>query len=310
MGCRSSKYDLTTTHDHSLRDAFHCTKNTDVDLVIIDPDLGWRQIQSNLIFVQHCPPSISSSDLSNDWYDKYGNKDTALLKNQELYPIGWKVNFMNDRSGNYCETLLVTLSLNIAIRAEELAQHFGVLYNGMSGETFQSNTSLINSKSDLSKRKIYEILGIPDFEWILLSRRDSLAAHVKKSPAYHKNHPFFRKKAFFRDSSDSMSSSVCLQLLQNKTDCDTIKKVIADVPAIGMNIAEQLYRLERKRNSRHFMPTNTFGWKFLPQYKAEPSHFDVSVVTPNGDIVQFVPEELIMNITQWVQQTYLTSVLL
>jgi hypothetical protein len=62
---------------------------------------------------------------------------------------------MNDRSGNYCETLLVTLSLNIAIRAEELAQHFGVLYNGMSGETFQSNTSLINSKSDLSKRKVH-----------------------------------------------------------------------------------------------------------------------------------------------------------
>lgn len=52
--------------------------------------------------------------------------------------------------------------------------------------------------------------------------------------------------------------------------------VWADVPEIGMNIAEQLYRLERRKDNRHFLPTDSFGWRFSEEMEME-DQFRVAV---------------------------------
>lgn len=59
---------------------------------------------------------------------------------------------------------------------------------------------------------------------------------------------------------------VISQLIQRGA---TGEPVYADVPEIGMNIAEQLYRLERRQDNRHFLPTNSFGWRFSTEMEME-----------------------------------------
>lgn len=46
-----------------------------------------------------------------------------------LYPAkhSWSVCFVNDRTGHYCHVSLITLAINIAIRAETLAKAFGIV---------------------------------------------------------------------------------------------------------------------------------------------------------------------------------------
>jgi len=79
--------------------------------------------------------------------------------------------------------------------------------------------------------------------------------------------------------------------------------LLADVSEIAMNIAEQLFRLEKGQEERHPVPQETFGWTAQPTTEG----FKVMMSSPEKDAYWLVPEELIMNVATWVQQTYLTQ---
>lgn len=79
--------------------------------------------------------------------------------------------------------------------------------------------------------------------------------------------------------------------------------VIADVTEIGMNIAEQLHRLEKGQAERYPLPVDSFGWKKGDMVDGSR----IAISSPDQDAYWMVPEELIMNVATWVQQTYLTQ---
>lgn len=288
--------------------------NAVVEVVTPDPDLGWRRVQSAAeIPAAHYRNGSSAAVLSGrstkEWCTRAGGAALVNGAVEQQYPSGWLVYFFNDRSGNCCQTSLITLAINIAIRAEQLARAFGILNEPTSSEGhLNSSSSLILSKLESSRRHIFVALGIPDFGWCLLSRNEfptPLDNTARSSPQ-----GALGKRSHRGDRSGlSSSSNPPLQLLQSGGGTEKEKILLADVPAIGMNIAEQLHRLERKRDNRHFLPTDAFGWTHIG-----PGHqqngLDVMVASPTGEAISLVPEEMIMNTTQWVQQTYFTSALL
>ena len=91
-----------------------------------------------------------------------------------------------------------------------------------------------------------------------------------------------------------------------------------------MNIAEQLSRLEKSEDplegesnkSHHVGIGNTFGWKRLDETSGPMAgrqgvtgrdQSTIPVVNSEGEAYVLCPEELIMNVASWVQETYLTA---
>lgn len=122
-------------------------------------DLGWRRVQSPVTgaSVHHQAAVVTTRGAGKEWCSRSG--DTISGSNsdaiEQQYPIGWNVYFFNDRSGNYCQTSLVTLAMNIAIRAEQLARAFGVLNDPLSSDTHTNNiASKALSKLESSRREV------------------------------------------------------------------------------------------------------------------------------------------------------------
>lgn len=108
-------------------------------------DLGWRRLPNSIATsmggvatgaVCNDPTEWSSSLLSNESprgpQQRMGGNvpsDGQSQQQQVLYPArhAWGVCFFNDRSGHFCNVSIVTLAINIAIRAEGLANTFGVV---------------------------------------------------------------------------------------------------------------------------------------------------------------------------------------
>lgn len=113
--------------------------------------------------------------------------------------------------------------------------------------------------------QVYVSLGIPDFGWVLLSRNETSSTPLDTARSSFQNggaQPRRHCKDKLTASSLGHSSNV-LQLLQSGGGPERKRLLLADVPSIGMNIAEQLHRLERKRDNRHFLPTDAFGWTVI-----------------------------------------------
>lgn len=73
----------------------------------------------------------------------YG-QDTTPRSSRSLYPSphAWTVCFFNDRSGHFCNVSIITLAINIAIRAEGLAKMFGIVNDpDLFSNIHQRNTS-------------------------------------------------------------------------------------------------------------------------------------------------------------------------
>lgn len=274
-----------------------------------DPDLGWKRLSHSV-----APPvggTATGAMCTNpvDWSNSLPRGATTSLDQQRrpesrqpLYPLphAWNVFFFNDRSGHFCQVSIIILAINIATRADRLAKTFGIVSDpvDLSGRT-KSAAMLEGTEyavSQDSHHQIYSALRVPDVGWRLLKRRgDEMTRQGSER---------FRKSRMESRGQDAEAEKrLSLQLIQRGTTGDT---VWADVAEIGMNIAEQLYRLERRHDNRHFLPTDSFGWVSGEGMDMQ-DNLKIAVSNKEGEAFWLIPEELIMNVTQWVQQTYLTS---
>lgn len=281
-----------------------------LQVIAPDPDLGWRLM----------PRSIASTVNPNQFVS-FIDPETGrfvfseILNSYPLYPEGPRLCFFNDRSGQFFAVDLATLAINISVRAEKLARQFGVApseaaqnsgvaivenNNSLSTTTTvvvsssQHNTTPTNNNGQdddphRSSPKVYELLRVPDCGWTLTDR----------SPAESNSES--RRASGVIESERGGDVKVRQQHLERIGGL----RAAVDVPTVGMNIAEQLHRLERKQDASNPLPFSAFGWK-VNLSGALQSH-RVQVTSPAGELLYLVPEELIMNVTQWVQQTYFTS---
>lgn len=267
-----------------------------------DPDLGWRNV----------------TDFVNG------------------FPVGgFLMDFQNERSGHTCKRInVIDLSLNIAERASRLANQFGV---AITENDWQSSSNLLNSLAGFDKsdvpgsewdlsldtymNKLLKHFGCPKFGWKLKARVYCTKTLLKTSPN------IFLSTEAEEDNNQGGSSSAAkavlaelaavpeyLQLVEDKNH----NEFLLDIGEIAMNIAEQLLRLEKSENRADDQPvgTKTFGWKriednMMPSAPSGPNcsreQFKVPVVNIDGEAFVMCPEELVMNVASWVQETYLTA---
>lgn len=135
--------------------------------------------------------------------------------------------------------------------------------------------------------QIYKTLRIPDFGWRLVKRNafqsdTGSADYCTTNPSGNKSKVIHKQHSGLRELQNAVTTmggtggvGVGLgSLTKGKVEPQMLQRgltnggmVLADVPSIGMNIAEQLYRLERRHDNRHFLPTDMLGWKIAgPEY--------------------------------------------
>eukprot|EP01056_Protomagalhaensia_sp_Gyna25_P003316 Protomagalhaensia_sp_Gyna_25__3315@NODE_2_length_10425_cov_76_179954_g1_i0_p6_GENE_NODE_2_length_10425_cov_76_179954_g1_i0NODE_2_length_10425_cov_76_179954_g1_i0_p6_ORF_typecomplete_len307_score52_03_NODE_2_length_10425_cov_76_179954_g1_i049095829 len=267
-----------------------------------DPDLGWRNI----------------------------------TEATEYYPtFGFDVDFQNERSGNILKHMnLFVLSINIAERASKLANRYGVTDN----EGFQSSSNLLEDLArqqqradetnswggniDKDMRKVLKAFGCPHFGWLLRCRKFPTAPLMKQSPEIFLSGEGAAPGGESHDDLGQAPGRALLNelasvppFLQEVSGSDN-KLYLLDISEIAINIAEQLFRLEKSETSGHRIPNESFGWKLIknpattgptpPQPMARES-YAIPVANPEGEALMVIPEELIMHVASWVQQTYLTA---
>lgn len=198
---------------------------------------------------------------------------TVAQKGDSLYPYSrkWDMFFYNERDNKARQENIPTLALNIAIRSAMLADAFRM--------TLQSNIE------DSSEKYVYKHLRVPDYGWKLEERC------------------FLPKRAPNKKSTSARG-------LENERPCQLMRNVagevfMVDVPAVGMNIAEQLYKLEKKTATRHEYPDDLFGWTIAGAVRN-----DQIAISMEDQAFWVVPEELIMDVTNWVQELYFTQAVL
>lgn len=278
-------------------------KNEMPSYMTADPDLGWRNI----------------------------------TEGKEFYPtIGFEVDFQNERSGNVLKKLdLFTLSINIAERASKLANRYGVTET----DGFQSSSNLLEDLArqqakgedenswggdvDRDMRKVLKSFGCPHFGWQLMARRFPTAPLIKEVPEIFLSGdaPPITESREDLMPGDGQGQNILNELaaippyLQEVSDGDK-KKYILDISEIAINIAEQLFRLEKSENAGHRIPNEAFGWKMMkgsagatptPAGRQSRDAFAIPVANAEGEALMMIPEELIMHVASWVQQTYLTA---
>lgn len=251
------------------------------------------------------------------------------------YPLwGFCIDFQNERSGYILRGLdLISLATNIAERASKLANRYGV-----TDPTIHSSSNLLE---DLNKRRqeegwsndvvldmnkvrlqrddntlcfqILKAFGCPNYNWRLLGRAIPSGPLLKNTPEIFCTGA---GAAAEHASGDVIKASVMSELakvpdfLQQMQDSNG-KLVVLDVAEVGMNVAEQLFRLEKSENTDNRVPNNSFGWQPL----SSPPEKDLAareslyqpICSPDGEALLLIPEELIMHVASWVQQTYLTA---
>jgi len=249
------------------------SKVTNLERLLPDPDLGWRRVID-------IHPDASFGPASST---------------ENIYPFGshWKAAFFNDRSGNFCEVSVLVVAINIAVRATQLARSFGVVSEMEAVPNIPPSGDVVDDE-----RKIYRALCIPDYNWKLLER-----LHKPRGSRQAISSSSSRRQHVGADDTSPKNPGdnpvVPIQKIQRGSGTP----VVADVSEIGMNIAEQLFRLEKGQGERFPMPQDNFGWTA----GSVTDGYRVMVSSPESDAYWLIPEELIMNVTTWVQQTYLTQ---
>lgn len=262
-----------------------------LQVIAPDPDLGWRLMPRNIASTVNPNQFVSFIDPETGRFIS-----SEVLNSYPLYPEGPRLCFFNDRSGQFFAVDLATLAINISVRAEKLARQFGVAPS----EANNSNTpAMVNSPNSnhssteddphRSSQKIYELLRVPDCGWSLTDRCPDCTENSR------------------RVSGVTESERGDIKTRQQHLERIGGLRAAVDVPTVGMNIAEQLHRLERKQDASNPLPFSAFGWKVNLSGAYLQSSHRVQVTSPAGELLYLVPEELIMNVTQWVQQTYFTS---
>lgn len=254
------------------------------ETIFPDPDLGWRRIDGTRMV------GLTTT----------GFPQGTMTPPMYPLPECWNVLFVS-REGNTYLVSLVVLALNIAIRAATLARRFHISELQTIG-TVPTSTPDGSGIPENDHTRIYRSLDVPNYKWRLIQRAFDISP--KKQTGWFRGHhgpgsraPRGQQHHASPDQFVDLMSQ--RQRLQQKNN----SQVIGDVAEIAMNIAEQLFRLESHQTQRHPLPNGTFGWTILNQSDG----FRIAVASPEGDAYFLVPEELIMNVTSWVQQTYLTS---
>lgn len=163
-------------------------------------------------------------------------------------------------------------------------------------------TSMQHSETP-EEPNFYQIIPIPDYGWKLIERSDfdRITKEDKSRSAGRSRIVNALCKIFGgRDEAHKNMMYPNLVLCKIQPPHVTNNKALlrVDVGSIGMNVAEQLYRLEFRQLTREKLPKNTFGFQVLSQ--------DL-VISPCGREFKLIPEELILNTATLVHEMYITQ---
>eukprot|EP00922_Rhytidocystis_sp_ex-Travisia-forbesii_P000647 GHVS01000962.1.p1 GENE.GHVS01000962.1~~GHVS01000962.1.p1 ORF type:complete len:271 (-),score=50.88 GHVS01000962.1:384-1196(-) len=269
MGCRHSR-NKTTTNAATV--SAIDPKGKLLELVEPEPDLGWRRVfneRAEQLAAQH-------------YHHAVGANHRALMS------FYMSPSMFNERTSAFCSVHLVTLALNIAVRAARLADLFGISHEeedtGHRWRVEEEETAV--QEEDVLQ--IYHRLHIPVSNWRLVERlwRPGRSARGRTAGA----------------QAECWWNTRLLSKMKKE------EFVVVDVGEIGLNKSEELYRLEKKNNLNSCaLPTQTFEWKYMQDL---PGGVMQLVRSPDNEAMCIVAEELIMNTATWVQQTYLTQPIL
>ncbi|GFE55137.1 alpha-acetolactate decarboxylase, putative [Babesia ovis] len=161
------------------------------------------------------------------------------------------------------------------------------------------------SGADSAEPDIYNFLSITNYGWKLIQRsyfdRTFLENNTKtygKGIIAEKFRQLFARSVNDTFTTTSIYSNAVLCKIKPPQIKNQRAYIYSDVGSVGMNIAEQLYRLEHRQLAREKLPKNTFGFKVKSPNVA---------VSPCGVKFTIVPEELILNVATMVHEMYITQ---
>eukprot|EP00923_Selenidium_pygospionis_P016792 GHVN01029527.1.p1 GENE.GHVN01029527.1~~GHVN01029527.1.p1 ORF type:complete len:294 (+),score=48.36 GHVN01029527.1:291-1172(+) len=291
MGCLSSANSRTRSG---------CDREPPRKTVSIYPDLGWRVCPAEVMMDLHhhaahnacvgLPPMYPQPDSWNVTFSYAGGRDTVF------------------------RVSIVVLGLNIAVRSASLWRRFHSVQPSDQHPWVKPDENL----------GIFRGIGVPNYHWTLVQRRSLPPSSHPNSVNKKQKHDGWSQQHHQMitdplDLTHPHSSQRELQLME--VPCKVLvgrglsgvseedeggvwsarEHVLVDVAAIGMNIAQNLVQLEGP-NLNHQYPTNLFGWQIL-------NHTDglrIGVASPDGIAYMVVPEELIMSVKSWFQESYCT----
>ncbi|XP_952644.1 uncharacterized protein TA13740 [Theileria annulata] len=158
------------------------------------------------------------------------------------------------------------------------------------------NTPVPNTyyNSNNSGNGFYKYVPIPEYGWKLVSK----APHdVREDPRPDGLSKFFSRLFKRKPRFETLYPNTLLCKVNPPLASESNNKIMVDAGSLGMNLAEQLYRLEISTQNREKFPKNTFGFS---------SHND-KVTCPDGTVFEFVPEEVILNTASLIHEIYITQ---
>ena len=192
---------------------------------------------------------------------------------------------------------IVNLALNISIRALKLADRFGITQGSSNAAYYypRGKPTEAVSRPCSEAYSLNAALGIPNYRWKLLRRFQDLESILNS------------QTDLFQSEKEDHLNVRGMQLMENGEG----KKFLVDVAEVGMNIAEQLYKLECGNGTEGVKnPNDAFGWTII-EYECERPDISsenlVVVASPEKEAHFMLSEELIMDVALWIQATYLTS---
>ncbi|UKK02360.2 hypothetical protein MACK_001719 [Theileria orientalis] len=227
-----------------------------------------------------------------DILDEECGKDTMYLKSNFLGIYAVSSLVKNLRSENYRKRYERNKKLTRHKVEDSSSSCLGLDMLDKKNVIFTPNT-YYNTKKNGSG--FYKHIPIPEYGWKLLSKAPNDLRSDSKSEGFSKIFTkLFKKKPRF----DTLYPGTLLCKVKPPHHYDSNCKVMVDSGSLAMNIAEQLYRLEISTNNREKFPKNTFGFS---------AHSDGQVLCPDGGVVDFVPEEVILNTASLLHEIYITQ---
>ncbi|ORM42381.1 uncharacterized protein BXIN_1582 [Babesia sp. Xinjiang] len=198
--------------------------------------------------------------------------------------------------------LFVTSSIQSILGSEEYKKRMGESKRAFRRDMVPNEQSV---EKQTVETNVCPYIPIPDYGWKLLERShfdrmfsDNSAKCYDKGALVAKLQRIFGKNNIGGLTATTVYSNAVLCKVQPPRVKERKAFVYADVGSVGMNIAEQLYRLESKQARREKLPKGTFGFKVRGQNVA---------ISPCGAQFQLVPEELILNAATLVHEMYITQ---
>nr|PVC50533.1 hypothetical protein MACL_00002206 [Theileria orientalis] len=227
-----------------------------------------------------------------DALDEECGKDTMYLKSNFLGIYAVSSLVKNLKSENYRKRYELNKKFTRHKVEDSTTSGLGLDKLEKKNFYFTPNT-YYNTKKNGSG--FYKHIPIPEYGWKLLSKApNDLRADSKADGLAKLFTKLFRKKPRF----DTLYPGTLLCKVRPPHHYDSNCKVMVDSGSLAMNIAEQLYRLEISTNNREKFPKNTFGFS---------AHSDGRVLCPDGGVVDFVPEEVILNTASLLHEIYITQ---